>query len=94
VDIEKIEFYANGKKIGEVKDRPYRMDVHLDDGAYELKAVAVGKDDQKAEAVRRIGVNKDWDWEPEPTPTPTPTPSPTPEPTPSPTPEPDDELEI
>jgi len=79
-DLDKIEIYANGEKKGETRDRPYRLNIKLDDGVYELKAKAYLKDGKTGEHNIRIGVNRAWDWAPDPTPTPTVSPTPSPSP--------------
>jgi len=77
-DIKKIEFFANGEKLGETRDKPYQITTKLDDGVYELKAKAYREDGKTGEHSIRIGVNKEWDWvEPTPTPSTSPTPKPT-----------------
>lgn len=74
-DVDRVEFYANGDKKGEVKDYPYKYQFDLGDGVYELKAKAIRKDGKSGDKTIKVGVNKDWDWV-APTPTPTPTPAP------------------
>ncbi len=88
-DVDRVEYFANDKKIGESKDKPYRVKTRLDDGVYSLKAKVFRKDGKTGEQTIKIGVNKPHDWAaptPSPTPSPTPTVSATPSPTPSPSP--------
>jgi hypothetical protein len=95
-EIDRIEVFANDEKKHTLNDKPYRVNINLDEGIYTLKAKAYRKDGKTGETTVKIGVNKPWDWqEPEPTPSPTPTPesTATPQPTtsPSPSPEPAEE---
>ncbi len=55
-------------------EKPFEMDLTLEDGAYELHAEVEDEDGNVGGGEIRIGVNKVWDWEPSPTPTNTPVP--------------------
>jgi 1A family penicillin-binding protein len=91
-ELDKIVFYANDKKLGEVSEKPYQIRTRLDDGIYELRAQAYLKNGKSGDHAIRIGVNKDWDWAaPTPTPTATPTVAPTSTPVPTPTSNPDED---
>lgn len=71
-DVDRVEIYANDEKKATLRERPYRTNLVLPDGTYELKAKVWDSEGNSAETARSIGVNVPWDYSPSPTPTPTP----------------------
>ncbi|MEO6509281.1 MAG: transglycosylase domain-containing protein [Patescibacteria group bacterium] len=76
-NIKNIKLYKQGSEFKNIdgNNREIKESMHLDDGTYELKVVAVNDRDKRNEAIIKIGVNKPWDFS-NVTPTPTVTPTP------------------
>jgi 1A family penicillin-binding protein len=61
VKIKKIEVYANNELKTEASESVLDKVIHLDDGVYKLKVVALNEKDSREEKEITIGVNKDID---------------------------------
>jgi penicillin-binding protein 1C len=79
--ITEAKLWINGEEKKTWTEKPFEINLKLDDNLYTLKAKVADKDGNIAEREIKIGVNKPWDWMPSPTPTPTPMPTSTPVPT-------------
>lgn len=83
--VTEVKLWVDGEDKKTWNDRPYEVNVNLNNGPHTLKIKATDKDGNTAESERKIGVNVPWDWAPSPTPTTTPIPTLTPTSTPEPT---------
>ncbi|MBI2465351.1 PBP1A family penicillin-binding protein [Candidatus Shapirobacteria bacterium] len=81
--ITEMKLWVNGVEKKVWSERPFEINLQLEDGLYTLKARATDKDGASNEREIKIGVNKPWDWTPSPTPTTVPTLGPTIAPTPT-----------
>jgi len=88
--VVEAKLFVDGEEVKSWSEKPFEVDLSLEDGVYELHVEAKDEDGNVGGGEIRIGVNKAWDWEPSPTPTVTPevtnTPIPTLTPTVTPTP--------
>ncbi|WP_165872147.1 PKD domain-containing protein [Tenacibaculum sp. M341] len=58
--VSKVEFYANGVKIGEDSIAPFELDIQLADGNYSITSKAIGRNgDSKTSTPRTIQVGGD-----------------------------------
>ena len=79
--VVEARLWVNGEEKKTWAEKPFEVNLKLDDNLYTLRAKISDKDGNTAEREIKIGVNKPWDWTPSPTPTPTPLPTSTPVPT-------------
>ncbi len=77
-EIKELILYVNGERLRSFTSLPYRQDIELSNGLYEIKATVRDGNDKQSEKSIKIGVGMAWDYT---SPTPTPLTSPTGEPT-------------
>ncbi len=68
--IIEVKLWINGDEKKMWTERPYEINLDLDEGVYVLKTRATDKDGKNSDREIRIGVNVPWDWKPTPTETP------------------------
>jgi 1A family penicillin-binding protein len=74
--IEEAKLWVNGEERKTWKDRPFEIELNLNNGKYTLKAWVKDKEGNEASREIKIGVNMDWNYQPSPTLVPTLVPSP------------------
>ncbi len=87
-EIKEVKVYIDGEKKKTFTEKPYQMELELEDGTYTLKAEADDVEGNRFSRESEFGVNVPWDYSPSPTPEPTEKPTSTPTPTSAPEPSP------
>ena len=79
-NIKEVQLYVNNSRVITMNNEPFRYELDLENGTYQLKAVAQDAEGNERTTEIKIGVGVAWDFTPaSPTPVPTNTPAITPE---------------
>ncbi len=70
-EIDEVKVYIDGEKKKTFTEKPYQIELELDDGTYTLKAEADDVEGNEFSRESEFGVNVPWDYSPSPTPEPT-----------------------